>query len=386
MATRKEVRERCDALREDIRVSYKKGTLTAGMRVPPVRELAVRFGLSSQVAHQEVQRMVEEGLLYSVPGSGTFMGTPPTKTSHFFLIVAYDRQGVIDPMEVGFAHRVATLGGASLSLTPEEIHVRNRVNAIPPLAGVLDSYRGVSDDFPWGPLRREVPRVGSFGYIEDPGFMDGVGIDDVEGGRQAATHLLRMGHRRIAFLGVHGARGPVPGNTQWSERREAGWKSVLDEAGLPSEGLSFHPEDALAPPEHDWHLWPLKEAARSAARHLAARADVTAVVAANDDAAITYIKTLHELGVPAERWPAVVGYDNLPNPKGQILSSLHRPLDKVGAAAADILWERWQGKIKDRTPVLRRVPMILLPRITSESGWALRMPDAISMLLEKNAD
>jgi DNA-binding LacI/PurR family transcriptional regulator len=217
--------------------------------------------------------------------------------------------------------------------------------------------------------------------------MDGVGVDDIDGGQQATTHLLRLGHRRIAFLGVHGARarGPVPAHTAWSERREAGWRSVLDEAGLPSEGLSFHPEDALAPPEKDYHLWPLAEAARSAARHMAARPDITAVVAANDDAAIAYIKTLHELGVPVERWPALVGYDNLYNPRGQILSSLHRPLDKVGAAAADILWERWQGKIKDPTPVHRRIPMVLLPRITSESGWALRLPDAISILLEKPA-
>src|SRR4028118_787513 len=109
MATRKEVRERRDALRENIRVSHKNCILTAGMQVPPVRELAARFGLSNQVAHQEVQRMVEEGLLYSVPGSGTFMGTPPTKTSHFFLTVAYHEVNLIEPLDVGFAQRIAML-------------------------------------------------------------------------------------------------------------------------------------------------------------------------------------------------------------------------------------------------------------------------------------
>jgi hypothetical protein len=351
------------------------------MQVPSVRELAARFGLSNQVVHQEVQRMVEEGILYSVPGSGTFVGTPPTKTDEFFLIVAYDRHGAINPLDVGFAQRIAALGGASLSLTPEAIRARNKVHAVPSLAGVWDTTFGLADDLPWGPLRREVPRVGSFGYREDPDFMDGVGVDDVDGGQQATTHLLRLGHKRIAFLGVHGARGTVPGHTAWSQRREEGWRSVLDEAGLPSEGLSFHPEDALAPPEQDIHLWSLSDAARSAARYLVARPDVTAVVAANDEAAIAYIRALHELGVPVERWPAVVGYDNLPNRRGQILSSLHRPLDKVGAAAADILWERWQGKIKDPTPVLRRIPMVLLPRVTSESGWAVRLPDAVSLLL-----
>jgi len=382
MATRKEVRERCDALRNDIRVSHKKGILRAGMLVPSVRELAVRFGLSNQVAHQEVQRLVEEGLLYSVPGSGTFIGTPPTKTSDFFLLVTYASHGISDPLDVGFAQRIAVLGGASLSLSLDEIRVRNRVYALPSLAGVWDCTKGVADDLPWGPRRREVARVGHFGYMEDPDFMDGVGVDDVDGGQQATSHLLRLGHRRIAFLGVHAAGRPAPGHTAWSERREAGWRSALEDAGFPADGLAFHPDEAQAPPEELDCLWSLTNAAASAARHMAMRPDITAVIAANDDAAIAYVRTLHELGVPVERWPALVGYDNLPNARGQILTSLHRPLDKVGAVAADILWERWLGKIKDPTPILRRIPMVLLPRITSEAGWAVRMPDVVSLLLE----
>ena len=382
MATRKEVRERCDALREDIRGAHKKDILRVGMPVPSVRELATRFGLSNQLAHQEVQRLVEEGFLYSVPGSGTFIGTPPTKTNDFFLIVSYDNSGVIDPLNVGFAQRIAVLGGASLSLSPDEIRVRSRVHALPSIAGVWDCTIGMADDLPWGPLRREVPRVGNFGYREDPDFMDCVGVDDVDGGQQATSHLLRLGHRRIAFLGVHVAGRPVPGHTAWSERREAGWRSVLDDAGLPSDDLAFHPDEAHAVPEELGRSWSLPDAAANAARHMAMRPDITAVVAANDDAALAYIRTLHELNVPVERWPALVGYDNLPNAKGQILSSLHRPLDKVGAAAADILWGRWLGKIKDPTPIVRRIPMVLLPRITSESGWALKLPDVVSLLLK----
>lgn len=352
------------------------------MPVPSVRELASQFGLSNQVAHQAVQRLVEEGLLYSVPGAGTFIGTPPTKTNDFFLLVNYNRNGSTDPLDVGFAQRIAVLGGASLSLSVEEIRVRNRVNALPSLAGVWDCTKGIADDLPWGPQRREVPRVGNFGYIEDPDFMDGVGVDDVDGGQQATSHLLRLGHRRIAFLGVHAEGRPAPGHTAWSERREAGWRSVLENAGLSATDLAFHPDDAVAAPEEMVGSWSLTNAAVSAARYMAMRPDITAVVAANDDAAIAYIRTLHELGVPVERWPALVGYDNLPNAKGQILSSLHRPLDKVGAAAADILWERWLGKIKDPTPILRRIPMVMLPRITSESGWAVKMPDVVSLLLE----
>jgi hypothetical protein len=385
MATRNEVRRRCDALRQDIRVSRDTGVLRPGQAVPSVRELAARFGLSRQVAHQEIQRLVEEGVLYTVAGSGTFVGLPPTRTDGFFLLVDLERAALQNPLSLGFATRIAALGGASLCLSPEEVTAVERAGTLPRLVGVWDSTESLADALPWGPLRREVARVGSIGHLEDPEHMDGVGVDDYDGGQQATTHLLRLGHRRIAFLGVHAGDRAAPAHSAWSERREAGWRAALEAAGLPTAGLAFHPSTALAPPEDAWQPWSLAVAARDASHPLAVRPDVTAVVAANDEAATTYVRALYELGVPLERWPALVGYDNLPNPRGQILSSLHRPLDLVGAAAAEILWDRWQGRVKGAEPLRRLVPMVLLPRVTSEAGWAARMGQAVSLLLEEGS-
>jgi DNA-binding LacI/PurR family transcriptional regulator len=75
------------------------------------------------------------------------------------------------------------------------------------------------------------------------------------------------------------------------------------------------------------------------------------------------------LGFPRFQWPAVVGFDNLPVAEGQILTSLHRPDDLFGRTAADLLVDRRQGRLTG-PPVLRRVPMILLPRLTSRTGWS----------------
>ncbi len=378
MATRKEVRERCAALRDDIHISYKKGILRAGTPVASVRELATRFGLSKQVAYEEVQKLVADGLLYSVPGSGTFFGTPPTRTDNFFLIV----DGGHDAHSIGFAQRVATLGGASLSLPSTDIRIRDLARTLPSLAGVWDSTKGQSDDLPWGRLRREVARVGDIGHLEDPEFMGGVGVDNHDGGQKAAMHMIRLGHRRVAYLGVHAGDRPAPSHTDWSEQRENGWREAMQEASLPTEQLSFHPDDSLAPPEVATGDWSLVNAARSAARRLVARTDITAVIAANDDAALAYVRLLHEMMIPLERWPVLIGYDNLPNARGQILSSFHRPLDLIGATAAEILWECSQGIRQNQEPVSRLIPMTLLPRITSESGWAVRMHDAVSILLQ----
>src|SRR5688500_9187432 len=115
MATRKEVGERRKSLRHEITEGFRKGTLSPGMLVPPVRELAIRHSLSKEIAHQEIQRLVEEGVLYTVPGSGTFFGHPPTNTRAFFL---YVEQNGVEPssQSLGFAQRIAELGGATLML------------------------------------------------------------------------------------------------------------------------------------------------------------------------------------------------------------------------------------------------------------------------------
>ena len=68
--------------------------------------------------------------------------------------------------------------------------------------------------------------------------LPSVTVDDFEGGRLAATHLLSMGHERIAFVGepIHNPFGFVS-----SRHREEGFRTAMAEAGLPvREGYVRH--------------------------------------------------------------------------------------------------------------------------------------------------
>ena len=347
------------------------------MLVPPVRELATRHSLSKEIAHQEIQRLVGEGVLYTIPGAGTFFGHPPTNTGAFFLFVETQEMDS-STQSLGFAQRIAELGGATLVLPIIEARSRVLDGSMPSLAGVWDSTEGSPPGLPWGPDRREIARVGFITHIEDPTYMDAVGLDDYEGGRQATQHLIRLGHKRIAYVGIHPACIGVPQSYSWSSLREDGWRSALVESGLDCEGASFHPDDALISDVYEG------ASVASNAVELAVESmteDITAVVAANDDTALLLIRALRRKGVPIKRWPALVGFDNQSSARGHLLTSLHRPLDQVGAAAATILWDRYRGMNNDPIPLKRLVPMVLLPRITSEHGWPMRMPDAPAMLV-----
>lgn len=56
-----------------LRNEFSDAHLKNGIRTPSAKEIAERFGLSVPTAHEAVKLLVEEGLLYRVRGSGTFI-------------------------------------------------------------------------------------------------------------------------------------------------------------------------------------------------------------------------------------------------------------------------------------------------------------------------
>ena len=60
-----------------------------------------------------------------------------------------------------------------------------------------------------------------------------VGPDNCKGAREAVEHLLRLGRRRIGFLG-----GDATMTTQ--QERVSGWRDALNAAGLAARQFAHH--------------------------------------------------------------------------------------------------------------------------------------------------
>ena len=241
---------------------------------------------------------------------------------------------------------------------------------LPPLAGVAN-FGQSSLNRGWDHVAG-VPQVCFEEMVEAPDYSDVVGFDNEGGGRLATGHLLNNGHRRIAFLSAH---HPTVEDFAWSAHREAGWRATMHKAGLETRELA---------------LGRNAEQARRAAldplsQHLVAREviatyvgpkgievageRVSAIVAYNDEAAISVLTELHEAGVPHQFWPAIVGFDNAPSVSGYVLSSLRLPWEEVGRNAAELLWARRHGELTG-APTYRQVPMRLIPRLTCRNDWS----------------
>jgi DNA-binding LacI/PurR family transcriptional regulator len=365
MATRQETNRRREALRGFLR---EQGRRHAGAPVPapPVRELAEKHELSANVVCTVLQELTEEGVLHTVPRVGTFIGAPTSTNQdlHLFLLTADANDMRHRQMRVGFEDRIATRGGAVMVMTYEDAVNHHAKGELPSLAGVFDLAYLPYGERAWATdvARQSTPHVRFHSHDADTLGYDTVSFDDVDGARQATRHLISQGHKRIAFLALHSPQHDS-GLLEWSEQRELGWQQTLAETGLPMQGLAFHPG-------HDANTAGTNEAAaaREAARGLILNRNITAVVAANDNAAEGLIQTLRAANMPNEMWPAIVSFDGESGLGTSLVTSLRLPWEEIGRVAADLIWERRNGVLSG-APVHRQVPMRLIPRLTSRREW-----------------
>lgn len=145
--------------------------------------------------------------------------------------------------------------------------------------------------------------------------------DHAGGARQAAIHLLALGHRTVHLIG-----GPEASFA--ASERERGWRLALAAAGAPEPGVI----------RGDWTA----ASGHSAAQALAADPAVTAVFAANDQMALGVIRALADAGRRVPEDVSVVGFDDIADAADYRppLTTVRQGFDALGelAVAALIDW------------------------------------------------
>jgi DNA-binding LacI/PurR family transcriptional regulator len=117
--------------------------------------------------------------------------------------------------------------------------------------------------------------------------------DFVDGARQATTHLLQLGHRRIAFF---------PGNTMdlTGTERLLGYQQAMAQAGLIIDTGLMRQSG-----------WESKDAYQAAMALLSERRDFTAIVAGSDMMAIGVLRALRKHGLRVPEDISLIGFDDI---------------------------------------------------------------------------
>jgi DNA-binding LacI/PurR family transcriptional regulator len=188
-----------------------------------------------------------------------------------------------------------------------------------------------------------------------------VGIDDRGAAREAAAHLLALGHRRfgiIAFgLGPEHAAGFADAPHQAAAtfhvvaERLRGYTAALAAAGLPWAGVSVYTcEDNT------------REAGRDAATQLLARSPrPTAILAMSDQYAFGALDAARALGLAVPDDLSIVGFDDIPEAAlaRPALTTIRQDHHEKGLLAARLLIAQLRG---EEAPALTLLPTTLVVR------------------------
>jgi DNA-binding LacI/PurR family transcriptional regulator len=151
-----------------------------------------------------------------------------------------------------------------------------------------------------------------------------VDVDGAAGTAAATTHLIRAGHRRIAFIGW-------PPGSGVGDDRHAGWASTMQAAGLTVDGLSRHTIDGIS------------EGEQMTRDLLAGPNPPTAVVCASDPLALGAWRG----GDRRTGALSVIGFDDTPMAQAAGLSTVRQPLADVATECVRTL----ALILGDRTPL-----------------------------------
>lgn len=160
-----------------------------------------------------------------------------------------------------------------------------------------------------------------------------VSVDNVAVLRDLTTHLIKLGHRRIAYI-------DGPDGLSTSIQRRLGYEQAMQDAGLDAS-LIFSGGFGI-------------ESGRLAATTMLAQSLPDAVVAATDDTAIGAVVTFRQAGIDVPRQISVAGVDDSKYAQLMNLTTVKLPTYELGALAARLILGP-EGAFSDRTILTHRI-------------------------------
>jgi DNA-binding LacI/PurR family transcriptional regulator len=278
-----------------------------------------------------------------------------TGRTHAIGVVApfFTQPSVIERLR-GVARTLAGEGWQLILFDVEQPMQRRETFRSLAMRGRVDGVLSVS----LAPTDREARRLQASGVPivlldREHASLPGITIDDRDGGRLAAEHLLALGHRAIAFLGDE---EESPFGFDSSAHRREGFEAALMAAGAP-----LAPEWCLRRPFG-------RAAARDAMAELLAQdRRPTAVFATSDVQAIGALDAAQEAGIAVPEELSVIGFDDVEAAGYTGLTTVAQPLEESGALGAEMLLRALSGEAVEH----RRMPLALVVRgTTAPAGLA----------------
>lgn len=355
----------------EIAARIQSGRYPTGSRLPSEPRLAAEFGVSRGTLRQALASLRLDGYLDPVAGRGTFVRgpKPPALESRRrvigLIVPSVTRPAlseILTAIEDELHHRgYSLLVGTSGDTREQEVGRIERILGedvggliVMPIDGQPDPtlYEHLlNEGFPIVLIDRHIVGLS----------IDAVLPDNVGGAFMAVSHLVALGHRRIAFVSSDNLA-----TTSVLERLQ-GYRQALRAHDIPVDpDLIFMRLPAIPPdPLNEDRI--TQDNARRVAKFLAGRPLTTAVFALHDRIAMSVLEATAQLGLRVPDDMAIVGFDD--DPLAQQLrvplTTIAQPRQQMGRAAAATVVDRIEGRRVETARIVFPTRLVVRQSTTS---------------------
>ncbi len=355
----------------DIKKAIQENAVENGEKLLTEEEFITKYKVSRQTVRHALSQLVNEKVIYRIPGRGTFYAhsaEPESPiTGNIISVIIPNITDYIFPSIIEGIEEVLRGTGYNILLfstqrnfelerealvTSLNRHVSGVIiepvkNALPNPNG--DLYRTLE--------KRAVANVALHGVSPNLPAMPTVLFDDQSAARELTQHAVDQGHKRI---------GGIFKLDDWQGTlRLKGFLDVLHTNGLPftPRWLSFYTTES-----QEWVVESFSQTVL-----LSESPSVpSAVICYNDEIAVNLINYLskHHIGVP--RNISVLGFDDSPLADvGSVgLTTIHHPQRDFGKIAAQVILQILQGTYNDRLTSHVFPPRLVVRTSCSEHSLA----------------
>ncbi|MDY6913961.1 MAG: GntR family transcriptional regulator [Planctomycetota bacterium] len=317
-------------VKEVIRQQVRQRKLQPGRRIGSVMELAKSFQVSKATIAKATAELIDEGVLYSEVGKGTYVADPRDKRTYTICFVVHSADYITAPY---FSQMIAGMGAVT-----EQNHYKLQFLTSERAVGALGGgspYPAVKDrkwadglivmdnSFADEQLRRlaENRPIIVIGRRIAGANIACVRTNNKDGTREAISYLAGLGHRRIGLIIM---------SRKWQTEKEKvlSYQSTVRRLSLDAEpGLIVNRGLGT-------------EGTKSALDALLALPDrPTAILASGDGLAFEAIHLLREKGLKVPEDISVMGFTGCLTGMvaGLPLTTMQLPIVEMGRTAADML-------------------------------------------------
>lgn len=357
------IKPKHEQLKEQIERWVTSGRYKPNDRLPTEHQIAEQSGMSRQTVRQAIGALVQEGLLYRIQGSGTYVAEETAQQHHHWpaigVVTTYISDYIFPEIVRGTESVLRSRGYPMILSSTDNDKDKERESLIAMHSGQV---RGLIIE----PTRSAQGNVNLDGYLElgrrnIPYVMINeryaeldcpcVKMDDEAGGYAATEHLIKLGHRRIAgffktddLQGVQRLRGFLRAHKANSVQVDAG--AVVQYATEQKRDYTHDRASALLrlPPENR----------------------PTAFVCYNDELAVWLLEAVRQEGLRVPEELSIVGFDDsfLAVATETKLTSVSHPKFELGAKAAELLLAMMEGKSGERMKDVVFAPELVIREST----------------------